>query len=252
MLAQELQKIGLSEKEAKVYLAAMELGQAPVQKISQKAKVNRATTYVILEGLQKKGVISTIDKGKKRFFIAESPHALHNIISEQQEALKGKAAHLKELLPQLQTLHNLHPSKPVVRFYEGKEGLKTMQEIFLQANSNEALMFYSPNQVEEVFTPEEIESHRQKRLNKKIKTRAICAHSKDGNNEVQDSDIRHVSEEKFPFNSDIEIWDDKVMIASLKGNISGVIIESQVIADTFRSIFELAFNGADKSEEGDR
>ena len=66
MLEQELQKIGLSEKEAKVYLAAMELGQAPVQKIAQKAKVNRATTYVILEGLQKKGVITTVDHEKKR------------------------------------------------------------------------------------------------------------------------------------------------------------------------------------------
>ena len=43
-LDKELQKIGLSEKEAKVYLAALELGQASVQNIARKAEVNRATT----------------------------------------------------------------------------------------------------------------------------------------------------------------------------------------------------------------
>ena len=85
MIENDLQKIGLTEKEAKVYLAALELGQSTVQQISQKAKVNRATTYVILESLMDKSVIKTLEQGKKRFFVAEGPYALKNVIRKQQE-----------------------------------------------------------------------------------------------------------------------------------------------------------------------
>ena len=72
-LIAELTHLGLGEKEALVYLAALELGPAPVQDISHKAKVNRATTYVMIESLSTRGLISTFVKGKKRYYSAESP-----------------------------------------------------------------------------------------------------------------------------------------------------------------------------------
>ena len=50
-LKKELEHLGLSDKEAKVYLAALEMGPSPVQDISHKAHVNRATTYVMIESL---------------------------------------------------------------------------------------------------------------------------------------------------------------------------------------------------------
>ena len=55
----ELQKIGLDEREAKVYLATLELGPSPVQKIAQRSQVPRATTYLVLDDLQNKGFVST-------------------------------------------------------------------------------------------------------------------------------------------------------------------------------------------------
>jgi len=55
MLIQELQKLGLSDKESKVYLASLELGPAPIAAIAKQASVNRPTTYVIIESLIKKG-----------------------------------------------------------------------------------------------------------------------------------------------------------------------------------------------------
>lgn len=255
MLESELQKIGLSEKEAKVYLSALELGPSPVQKIASKAKVNRATTYVILEGLMKKGIITTFDQGKKRLFVAEGPHALKNVIHQQQQELDKKEKLLESLFNELMSVHNLLPNKPVVRFYEGKEGLKTMlDQEFLSMKSNEALLVYSPHAVADVFTLEEMQAQQDKRIKKGIKARSIRTGRPEDDEEKQQHlraqrhDIRRVPENKFQFSSDIEIWDDKVMMASLKGNISGVIIESKAIADTLRSLFQLAFEGADKYE----
>ena len=60
----ELQHIGLNEREAKVYLAALELGPSPVQKIAQRAGIPRATVYLVLDDLRSKGFVTTYDEGK--------------------------------------------------------------------------------------------------------------------------------------------------------------------------------------------
>ena len=72
----ELNYLGLNEKEAKVYLAALELGKSSVQNIAKKADVNRATTYVVIEALIKRGLMSSANENKKQYFIAEAPEKL--------------------------------------------------------------------------------------------------------------------------------------------------------------------------------
>jgi len=84
-LLRELEKLGLSDKEAAVYLASLELGPSPVQVISRKAEVNRATTYVMIEVLLQKGLMSTFDKGKKTMYTAEKPERLHRIVHHEPD-----------------------------------------------------------------------------------------------------------------------------------------------------------------------
>ena len=62
---QELTNLGLKDKEASVYLSCLELGPSPVQPIARKAKVVRATTYVILESLMNMGLVTKFKEGKK-------------------------------------------------------------------------------------------------------------------------------------------------------------------------------------------
>lgn len=56
---------------------------------------------------------------------------------------------------------------------------------------------------------------------------------------------RLVPKDKFPFSNEINIFGNKVMIASFKDQI-GVIIESADVARTQRAIFELAWLGTEK------
>ncbi len=62
MLTKKLEEIGLNEKEAKVYIATLELGEGSASEIAKKSEVNRATTYFILEKLIKMGLVSTSNK----------------------------------------------------------------------------------------------------------------------------------------------------------------------------------------------
>lgn len=100
----ELTNLGLSEKEAKVYLAALELGKCPVQKISQKAGVNRATTYFIIKGMMKKGLMSSYTEGKKQFFFAEAPEKLKILFKDQELALKRKEEYLEKIITKISNL----------------------------------------------------------------------------------------------------------------------------------------------------
>ena len=52
-LYQQLKQLGLEEKQAKIYLASLELGPDTAQNIAYKASLKRPTTYVILEELIK-------------------------------------------------------------------------------------------------------------------------------------------------------------------------------------------------------
>ena len=63
-----LKQLGLLEKEAKVYLASLELGEATVLELAKKSALNRTTVYVEIEKLGQRGLVSSIEKGKKRYF----------------------------------------------------------------------------------------------------------------------------------------------------------------------------------------
>ena len=81
MQIQELQKIGLSANEATVYLASLEMGPSTILELSKQSKIKRPTTHFVMEGFIKKGLASSFEKGKKRYFVVESPERLLTIFN---------------------------------------------------------------------------------------------------------------------------------------------------------------------------
>lgn len=253
MLEKNLQKIGLTEKEAKVYLASLELGKSSVQKIATKAKVNRATTYVILEQLMAKGAIDSVEEGKKRHFVATGPYALKQIIRHQADEISKKKKKLEKLFPKLKKVHNVLPNRAVVRYYEGKDALLAVREQFLQSKSKEIYAFHSETELLNVFSREERRKYSERRQKAGISHNVIYNPSKEGSfedTERLNTVALPVPKDKFHFPCDIRIVDDFVSISILSGQPSGILIESQSIAETFRSIFKLAKEAAEKYQKG--
>ena len=240
----DMKNIGFSDKEAKVYLALLELGDAPVQKISEKAKVNRATTYVVLETLQKRGVVSTVEKDKKIYFAAENPRALLRLFRAQEEDLRGKEDDFKRTLPELEAVFNLAGEKPRVRYFEGKDGLLAMQEDFLASGTKELLAIYSADELDTIFTKEERKRYIERRQEHGISVRSIYTKAGGPYLSPTPAERKFVPKNKFPFSSDITIYGNRAAMATFRGKLIGVIIESKEIADTLRLIFELAWRGA--------
>jgi len=246
-LINELQKIGLSDKEAKVYLTMLELGQVSVQEISKKSGVNRATTYVILDSLMQKGLCSTYHKDKKEFYMAESPERIISVLELHKNEIDEQQKQIIELMPQLKAIYNKQESKPVVRFFEGKDGLKTMIQEQMDSNAKILRMAFSVDDLKRIFTAEEMEQAYNDRVAKKVKVKALLTTKSGVDYRQNPSDLDQrlkLSETEFPIHCDIALFDNKIRIASLKDKLNGVIIEDENIYKTFVSLFELAWLGA--------
>lgn len=116
-LIQELKKLNLTEKEARVYLALLELGPATPYKIAKRARLKRPTAYVIAEELAEKGLIVQMTGEKQRMYIARSPESyIEDIETRLREA--------KKIIPELNALQRKQSEKPNVLYFEGVEGLK--------------------------------------------------------------------------------------------------------------------------------
>lgn len=244
----ELQKIGLSDKEAKVYLAILEIAPASVQQIARKSGVNRATTYVILESLIKKGLCSTYNKNKKTLYLAENPNILERLFIVQKKEIEEREKNLKNVLPQLSAIFNRLENKPVVRFFEGKEGLLSCVTEFLSsydANADEEVrMIYSKDKLDDLFVDEEREKYRSLRLNKKIRSKVLYTYSKGELKDSADGSRVKIIDKKFPVTCDIGIYGDSVRISSLGKSLSAVLIKDREIANTLKTLFDLAWEAA--------
>jgi len=249
ILDKTLKNFGLSDKEAKVYLSALELGPQPVQEISKKAGVNRATTYVMIESLTKRGLMSSFEKGKKRYFSAESADRLFNIINSEKKAVEEKEKLIERIMPDLRALTASSESKPRVRFYEGVEGLKAIMQDLTESKVDYIEQALDVDEYRKHFSDEDFPEHRERLIKAKVKFKGLITTSGTppaliAESETLSKQFRYVPKEKFVFPGEMIIYGDKVAILTFKGKVMGVIIESHEIRQMLSAIFSMAWESA--------
>jgi sugar-specific transcriptional regulator TrmB len=246
-LLAKLRSLGFSDKESKVYVASLKLGSAPIQKIAKLATVNRATTYVLVEGFMKKGLMSSYTQGKKRLFTPESPDKLSALIREDKAVIEAKENTINQILPSLSGLYDTTQggNKPQVKFYEGKLGLNSVREEMLKAKEKEIFGIFDLDALDGIFTPEESANFHKKRLSKKVNVHTIYSSSK--GDILKDSKLekvvyRYIDKSKYNSPIDISVFDDNVAITSFKDPVMSVIIQNEPIAEAIKQILTLIKN----------
>ena len=248
-LLTELRHLGLSDKEAQVYLSSLELGPAPVQDISHKAKVNRATTYVMIEALSARGLMSTFVKGKKRFYVPESPDRLMSILKIQQKELEEKQNEFEKTLPLFMSLFNVEGAKPQIRYLEGPEGIKTVRALFegMDGEWLEILPLDDVHQTKELMTTER-DAHLRTLRDKRTPHKVLVTMNVFDESKIVDAGVgewRFVPAKEFPMHGSIVIRKNHVFLFSYKSALLSVVIVSQEIADAVSALFNLAWKGAE-------
>lgn len=257
-LVANLEDLGLSEKEARVYLANLSLGPATVQNIADHAGIKRVTAYVILESLVNLGLASQSNKGKKTFFNAEEPISLKRLLQKKEQELKDQKVNFDNVLPDLERIKSLPTDSPSVKFYDSREGIKSIIKTFYDSHMGEGIdTVYGISNLDQLyeFFPEfKDASSNPSRVAARVKSKIIYTSVNGPSFARSDEKLMRealfVPLDRYPISGDITIVGNHFLLLSLKGaQPIGITVYSEQLAKGMLAIFNLAWEAAEKLDK---
>ena len=234
-----LKRIGLEEKEIEIYLAALTLKSARATDIAKLAKQSRSHAYLMLRSLEKRGLVSEVDRGKVLHFVAEPPESLLKYLENQEEEIRSIRMIAEGALPQLKSLTQPLVDRPHVTLLHGLEGMKQVYRAVLK---NEFVSLFNPevmyetfggNIVTKLFGPTMRLRGRDLLVNNAGAKRYIA-------DVIQDEEYQiRLLPKNVTFGTDTIVYEDTVAMFSYDSEKTIVRIENQNIANAFRSWFEI-------------
>ncbi|HAT74730.1 MAG TPA: hypothetical protein DCS28_01655 [Candidatus Moranbacteria bacterium] len=234
-----LRQIGLEDKQAKIYLACLELGKTTIIEIARKAGIKRTTVYENIDEMINAGYVKITTKGKRKMFVALNPQELKSLMRKREEILE-------QVMPQLMSINNVSETKPKVWFYEGKDGILKAYEDSLNYQGVEVVGWAS-GEVLKMFNWKDVEKYVAKRQRKKIMQTLIMPSDQGAmqfaqNDSQQLRKTKLISADEYPFKIEINVYANRVAIFSVKDKMA-VIMESEVISSAMRMIFQMCWKG---------
>ena len=242
MDAGALHEAGLTDGEAKVYLALLELGSSTTGPIVHKSGIARSIIYQILARLMDKGIVSSIIKEKTSYFQAAEPGRLLEYLDERERMLKKSRENVQALLPQLLLLRK-STTQSAATLYTGLRGIRTAHEhTYEKLRRGEEYVYLGvPAQ-----QPEEQHSYWMKDHLLRIKAGITCRlfFNQDTDPEILRNRNSYAGAEARLMPADIItpaqllIYKDTTVIQIQKPDPIAVEIINQPIADSFKAYFE--------------
>ena len=243
-----LTKIGLSKDEVEIYLSLLELGAQSASSLASNTKVKRTYTYRIARGLADKGLITEAKRGRATVFEPNSPDHLANLAEAKKLEAEQAQSSLESILGSLGSKFRTIESKPVVSYFEGVAGLKKVYNDTLKDKAP-ILALVETSKVEDEIYKWVTTKYAQARIKANIPVKAIVASGQKtstyiGRNETELRETKVVSDEKYPIEHEINIYENKVAIINHRKDtkLMGIIIDNNIIAKTFKSWFELTWD----------
>ena len=230
--------LGFSEKEITTYLTLLSQGPSSVRKLAEAANLNRGSAYEALKSLQKEGLVSYYHKEKNQYFSAEDPKTLLEVVKKRQESLQSLEKDTKDIIPELKSRWSELDDRPVVKYYEDHNGIKTiLQDVLDTVEETKEKEYF-------VYSSKDLRPHLYKKFpsfteerikrNIKVSTIAIGAGGKDA-----DLAERKWLTKKGALPTYTLIYAGKLAMISLDKDDGprGVIVEDQNLFETQKILF---------------
>jgi len=247
MLEQVLKQAGMSKKQAKIYLAAIALGETTIKEIAQKSGIRRTTIYDVIQEMIDLGYIKLTSHGARRKFLAATPEELQFIIKRRVIAIQGG---LEDLIK----ISNVEKSKPKVWFFEGIEGLKNAFNDTLKYPEKEIYQWGSRD-ILDVLGEEWSTKYMLRRAGEKIFAKTLSPDFTDVRRyKKMDAkhyrEIRLVDPKEFPLEIELDVYGNRLAMISVKDQMA-VIIESKPIANTLKVIHKMCWEATQEKNKKD-
>ncbi len=230
--------LGFTSTETATYIASLQLGPTSVQEIAKKARLSRTTAYEAIASLQNRGLMSSYQHGKKKFFSAEDPERAVAHVRGKIGELQSQIEAFARIVPELKMISG--GERPTVRFLEGREALFSLFNDMAQVQPK---TFDEVSNLDDLF--EQLDMEYVKEVRKvvdptRIRTR-ILHHGQYRRPPREHVELCELLPELGNFHGDLWIYGDRVAFVAFTGKVMAVIIESEVFADTARVLFEAAW-----------
>ncbi len=232
-----LEQLGLSEKQAKVYLALLELGESTIGPIASRSGVKRTSIYNFIRELVALGLLTQTERHNRASYRAEPPQKLKQLIDSRQKQLT-------ELLPELETLYQAAGVTPTrVSYYRNPSELKILLFEPLHDRVKTIDYLWARDLMKKVFGQTLLDDYKKRREAAKIFVRIIHPRTVTTNPIDRREDQRRFRERRFApahlaYQASVTIFGNKVAFISSRKENFGVLIESAEFSQACRVLYE--------------
>lgn len=242
------EKIGMSTRDSRVYIALLQDGVSSIRKISERTHLNRGSVYESIKALQHVGLVNHIQSNVNKKYFAERPEKILELIEQKKEELDDfQYQTIQTIIPKL-TQSATYLPYPNIKFYEDDDGIATILKDIIktcEALENKEYLVISSKPLRK-YLYDRFPNLPQKRIEKGIYVRVLAI--------GEGGTIDDLSERKwlpdipgrYPA-SYTYIYGDKFATIALNNGINpfGVVIENKGVADMQKLLFEQLWNATD-------
>lgn len=233
MNIQILENLGLTNTEAKIYLALIEVGSVTANKIAEKSGIHRRTVYDVLETLIEKGIVSFVIEANKKYYNADNPERFVDILYQKRKDFE-------KILPELLLKRELSKEPQEVTVYRGKKGIKNIADDMLSAKTIST--FGSSGRFRESLGEAFYSLWLNKLKKKKSKLRMIIS-QKSKQKFSKQVEVRYMPED-YMLPSSTTIYDDRVVILVFSEQPIGIVMRSKEISESYLRYFEFIWKAS--------
>lgn len=187
-----LERLGLSRQEAKIYLANLKIGTSKASEIAQKAGMKREASYYTLKLLEEKGFVSEVIKSGVKYYSAIPPERIIEVIEEEKQK---KLSYVEDIIPELQSLKKISITRPKIEMFEGFEGLKTAASRILDCKNQEIYCYVDERVLK--FIPYFHPQFRRRRRENNVRLKVITRKNEFTLNDLKAGDKDELRETRF-------------------------------------------------------
>lgn len=241
-MKEELTRLGLTENEAEVYLALLDLGSTNAGAIIKKTRLHRNIVYDNLDKLIEKGLVSFVTIKNIKQFETTPSKELKEYVKKRKEEVLNEEKIVSQLVPQIEKIRISAERKQDATIFKGKRGLKTVLDEITKTKS-ELLVFGTGWGMKETLESYYEQWHSKLKL-KKIKCRILLPENKRGNF------LKPFVEKYLPENnvmpSTIAVYEDKVLNVIWGEEPIAILIMSEKASQSYKNFFELLWKISSK------
>lgn len=244
-----LKKAGLTESQAKGYLALIEHGSLSPARLAKITGETRTNGYMICDKLEKLG-LATKKPGNKTTYDANHPATIEQLAERRRKTLLKNEQEIKRNLGPLVDFYYSRRDTPGVTTYSGKDGIAQLYDIVIH-DKNDVEFLRSPHDSDlmgKEFYPKFLE----KRAKAGIRTRAINIDTPSEREFSKHDSERKIIEHSWlkpkDYSAKVEwsVFGNKVTAITFGEEPIALTIHSKHIAESIRQIFRIIRKSASR------